>query len=179
MRAAESAKAGRQQCGLPPDSAMELTTTPRAAQRRHEGKDKVLFGKMDSHRGEVNRHNSLRRPSGSTGFSGLCFATALGAIAAKSKRSASPYSTNLLVLIVFIIRLSQCAFTGNNERFDLLFLLSNAILEHAQEMEFRLGMLVLLRFSCEGQWPERDKMVALGPGLIDWSWHRQVAAMES
>jgi len=67
--------------------------------------------------------------TGSTGFSGLCFATALGAIAAKSKRSASPHSTNLLVLILFIIRLSQSAFTGNNERFDLLFLLDNAILE--------------------------------------------------
>jgi hypothetical protein len=50
----------------------------------------------------------------SAGVSALCFATALGAIATKSKRSASVYFTNLQVLILFIIGLAQNALTGDN-----------------------------------------------------------------
>jgi hypothetical protein len=101
-------------------------------------------------------------------FSGLCFATALGAIAAKSKRSASPYSTNLLVLILFIIRLSQLLSLGTTNvlifySFSTMRFLSGIRIDYAS-MEFWLGTLVLIGFSCDGQWPKRNKMVTLGPG---------------
>jgi hypothetical protein len=53
MRAAESATAGRRQCGLPPDSEMELTTTPRSrcnAEGRKQLRTRSFFAKMDIHR---------------------------------------------------------------------------------------------------------------------------------
>jgi hypothetical protein len=38
------------------------TLSPLNADTKEAIKDGVLFAKMDSHRGEVNRHNSLHRP---------------------------------------------------------------------------------------------------------------------
>ena len=79
------------------------------------------------------------------------------------------YSANLLDLILFITCLSQSAFTGNSGLFDLFIrssitrFLSGARFDYAS-MEFWLGTPVLIGFSCEGRWPERSKMVALGPG---------------
>jgi len=54
---------------------------------------------------------------------GLCFAIALGAIATKSRRNASVYPTNLLVLILFMIGLAQNTLTGDN---GLLILYSSS-----------------------------------------------------
>jgi hypothetical protein len=85
----------------------------------------------------------------SADVSGLCFAIALGAIATKSRRSASVYPTNLRVMILFIIDLAQNALTGDNGLVDLLFLLCKAILGRARidstPMEYYLGTLVLIR----------------------------------
>jgi hypothetical protein len=65
-------------------------------------------------------------------FSGLCFAVALAAITAESKRSAIAYSTSLLDLILFNPRSLRVLSLGIREFSDLLFLLHIAIFERHQ-----------------------------------------------